>query len=379
MGASVVLVEDEPGIVEFIADNLRQDEQPSRRDRVIDAIAALRRLTPDIVLVDVGLPDGSGFDLCRRVRDGELGDPDVGHHHPDGARRGAGPHARLPARRRRLRHQAVPLPGAAARVKALAGRLGGRRREGRRRGGPSAIDVARAQRVASRRAAAPAGQGVRAARGAGARSAARVHEARAARAGLGLSTRTARRARSTPTPRGCAAASRARCPASGSSSTTGASATRCAARLDEVVALASALVDRRAGVAATLRGRRSAPFVVTPVNDIATGAARPRGASVLAEARPAAAVHPRRWLAGRRGDALRHRSRPCVRRRRLSVAAGDGSRPSAGCGARGARASRTRRLGASPTPATGRAGARRRRPRRRDGAARADRARCSRS
>ena len=39
---------------------------------VAEALAAIRRSPPDLVLLDVNLPDGSGFDMCRQLR-GEAG------------------------------------------------------------------------------------------------------------------------------------------------------------------------------------------------------------------------------------------------------------------------------------------------------------------
>jgi DNA-binding response OmpR family regulator len=79
MGATLLIVEDEPAILDFLADNLQQDEHRVVRAGTMAAAAAgLVRERPEIALIDVGLPDGSGFDLCRRIREGELGDPDVG-------------------------------------------------------------------------------------------------------------------------------------------------------------------------------------------------------------------------------------------------------------------------------------------------------------
>ena len=79
MGVSLLVIEDEPAILDFLADNLRQDDH-----RVVGASSLaqgallLAEVRPDIALIDVGLPDGSGFDLCRRIREGDAGDPDVG-------------------------------------------------------------------------------------------------------------------------------------------------------------------------------------------------------------------------------------------------------------------------------------------------------------
>jgi DNA-binding response OmpR family regulator len=79
MPANVLIVEDEPAIVDFLRDNLREDEHRVRAvGNVRDALLALRSERHDIVLIDVGLPDGSGLDVVRAIRGGEAGDPGVG-------------------------------------------------------------------------------------------------------------------------------------------------------------------------------------------------------------------------------------------------------------------------------------------------------------
>ena len=65
----VVLVDDEPGIVDFVSIGLRQEGI----DTVAAGTAALglravRGERPDLVLVDVGLPDGDGFELLSAIR-----------------------------------------------------------------------------------------------------------------------------------------------------------------------------------------------------------------------------------------------------------------------------------------------------------------------
>lgn len=79
MGASLLVVEDDETISEFLADNLREDGHAvslavCRRE----AAARLRRSRVDIALVDIGLPDGSGLDLVRGIRAGEAGPVDIG-------------------------------------------------------------------------------------------------------------------------------------------------------------------------------------------------------------------------------------------------------------------------------------------------------------
>jgi DNA-binding response OmpR family regulator len=79
MPANVLIVEDEPAIADFLRDNLRQDEHKvAAAGTVRDAIRLLSGERFDIVLVDVGLPDGSGLDVLRAIRGGDAGDPGVG-------------------------------------------------------------------------------------------------------------------------------------------------------------------------------------------------------------------------------------------------------------------------------------------------------------
>ncbi|HEU4920843.1 MAG TPA: response regulator transcription factor [Candidatus Limnocylindrales bacterium] len=65
----VLIVDDEPGIVEFVRIGL----EPEGFD-VIDAatasagLARVRDRAPDLVIVDVGLPDRSGFELLSQIR-----------------------------------------------------------------------------------------------------------------------------------------------------------------------------------------------------------------------------------------------------------------------------------------------------------------------
>ena len=78
MCAHLLIVEDDDTVREFLIDNLRQDGHAvTAAGGVTEAAAALRRVSADIVLVDVSLPDGSGLDLIRMIRAGEAGPTDV--------------------------------------------------------------------------------------------------------------------------------------------------------------------------------------------------------------------------------------------------------------------------------------------------------------
>jgi DNA-binding response OmpR family regulator len=70
--ATLVLVEDDPVTRSFLADNLTADGYELLVcGTARDALRALEYHRPDLAVVDVRLPDGSGLDLIRRVRDAD--------------------------------------------------------------------------------------------------------------------------------------------------------------------------------------------------------------------------------------------------------------------------------------------------------------------
>jgi DNA-binding response OmpR family regulator len=67
--ATILLVEDDPVVRTFLADNLTADGYELLvTGSVGDALGLLECACPDLAVVDVRLPDGSGLDLIRRVR-----------------------------------------------------------------------------------------------------------------------------------------------------------------------------------------------------------------------------------------------------------------------------------------------------------------------
>ncbi len=79
MCANLLLVEDDPTVSVFLAENLREDGYAvTTVETVSEGLATLRRASIDIALVDISLPDGSGLDFVRKVRDGEAGASDIG-------------------------------------------------------------------------------------------------------------------------------------------------------------------------------------------------------------------------------------------------------------------------------------------------------------
>lgn len=70
--ATVLIVDDEPHILELVRVTL--DDGRRCVVEASDGVAALataRAVRPELILLDVNLPDVSGFDVCRQLR----GDP----------------------------------------------------------------------------------------------------------------------------------------------------------------------------------------------------------------------------------------------------------------------------------------------------------------
>ena len=66
---TVLLVEDESSITEPLAESLGRDGFETKvAATAAEALELATRLQPDLVLLDVMLPDGSGFDVCRELR-----------------------------------------------------------------------------------------------------------------------------------------------------------------------------------------------------------------------------------------------------------------------------------------------------------------------
>ncbi len=70
----ILLVEDEDAIAQTLIYALSTDGfTPTHVRMIAEARKALRELQPALAILDIGLPDGSGFDLCRELRSGEFG------------------------------------------------------------------------------------------------------------------------------------------------------------------------------------------------------------------------------------------------------------------------------------------------------------------
>ena len=71
----VLIVEDDPDVRESLTYNLAAAAYTVQAaGNGVDALAAVRNFTPDVVLLDIMLPDIPGTEVCRRIRNGEIGD-----------------------------------------------------------------------------------------------------------------------------------------------------------------------------------------------------------------------------------------------------------------------------------------------------------------
>jgi two-component system, OmpR family, response regulator RegX3 len=68
---TILMVEDERSITEPLAEALaREGFDTEVAETVAEALELAGRVGPDLVLLDVMLPDGSGYDVCRELRAG---------------------------------------------------------------------------------------------------------------------------------------------------------------------------------------------------------------------------------------------------------------------------------------------------------------------
>jgi two-component system, OmpR family, catabolic regulation response regulator CreB len=75
MSAELLLLEDDPAIAETVVFALERDGFQVRHVRLVrDARSQLAAQCFDALILDIGLPDGSGLDLCRELRQQVSGD-----------------------------------------------------------------------------------------------------------------------------------------------------------------------------------------------------------------------------------------------------------------------------------------------------------------
>jgi DNA-binding response OmpR family regulator len=65
----ILVIEDDPAVARSLQDGLEKNGfQVTWKDRGADGVAFALQFAPQLVLLDVRLPDGSGFDFCRQMR-----------------------------------------------------------------------------------------------------------------------------------------------------------------------------------------------------------------------------------------------------------------------------------------------------------------------
>ena len=108
----VLLAEDDEDYAEIIAQTVRRDSHDvAITGTAAGACGSPRSGQPSLAILDVALPDGSGLDLCRRLRESNaVASGRLPLVHWTGSFR----HRRRPRSRwRRLHHEAVPPIGTA--------------------------------------------------------------------------------------------------------------------------------------------------------------------------------------------------------------------------------------------------------------------------
>jgi DNA-binding response OmpR family regulator len=67
-GKHILVVEDQPFIGEILTGILRRYDHPSYAKSAKEALKKISQETPDIILMDVTLPDMNGLELARTLR-----------------------------------------------------------------------------------------------------------------------------------------------------------------------------------------------------------------------------------------------------------------------------------------------------------------------
>ena len=70
MAVRILIVDDEPNIIGTVAPLLRaRGYDVTSAMNGVTALAAVERNAPELIVLDLGLPDIDGVEVCRRVRD----------------------------------------------------------------------------------------------------------------------------------------------------------------------------------------------------------------------------------------------------------------------------------------------------------------------
>jgi two-component system, OmpR family, alkaline phosphatase synthesis response regulator PhoP len=66
----ILIVDDEPDILEFLKYNLRKENFDCYTSKDgIDAIEIAKKVIPDLIILDVMMPQLDGFEVCRKLRE----------------------------------------------------------------------------------------------------------------------------------------------------------------------------------------------------------------------------------------------------------------------------------------------------------------------
>jgi DNA-binding response OmpR family regulator len=69
MSKTILVIEDDADLCELLEYNLTRNRyRVEVIDRLDNALGRVRSVMPDLILLDVMLPDGDGFELCRQIR-----------------------------------------------------------------------------------------------------------------------------------------------------------------------------------------------------------------------------------------------------------------------------------------------------------------------
>jgi two-component system, OmpR family, phosphate regulon response regulator PhoB len=72
MPETILIVEDEPDVAEMIRYNLEKDTYRTIvAQGGTEALQAAQTCTPDLILLDIMLPDVTGWEVCRILRESE--------------------------------------------------------------------------------------------------------------------------------------------------------------------------------------------------------------------------------------------------------------------------------------------------------------------
>ena len=74
MNSKILLVDDEKDIVDLMEDVLRQDgfQNIQKAYTGMDALEMCREFQPDVIVLDIMLPDIDGIEVCKKIRESSI-------------------------------------------------------------------------------------------------------------------------------------------------------------------------------------------------------------------------------------------------------------------------------------------------------------------